>query len=153
MQRNMNQQKNNPQQQESGVHKLFRDVINLAFYFFCATTVFMVMAYSDFTVEPQMTASRTDQTVDVSIEVKDKISDGYIISDFDCDTFTPTASKYGVREPGTLEMGYPLMTEENVAKLASMTIEHYKKKAMLVSLMSGAIAIALFTLRKKIKKS
>lgn len=48
---------------------------------------------------------------------------------------------------------YPLMTEENVAKLASMTIEHYKKKAMLVSLMSGAIAIALFTLRKKIKKS
>ena len=124
----MNQQKNNPQQQESGVHKLFRDVINLAFYFFCATTVFMVMAYSDFTVEPQMTASRTDQTVDVSIEVKDKISDG-------------------------LEMGYPLMTEENVAKLASMTIEHYKKKAMLVSLMSGAIAIALFTLRKKIKKS
>ena len=45
------------------------------------------------------------------------------------------------------------MTEENVAKLASMTIEHYKKKAMLVSLMSGAIAIALFTLRKKIKKS
>ena len=98
MQKNMNQQKNNPQQQESGVHKLFRDVINLAFYFFCATTVFMVMAYSDFTVEPQMTASRTDQTVDVSIEVKDKISDGYIISDFDCDTFTPTASKYGVRE-------------------------------------------------------
>ena len=40
----MNQQKNNPQQQESGVRKLFRDVINLAFYFFCATTVFMVMA-------------------------------------------------------------------------------------------------------------
>lgn len=113
----------------------------------------MVMAYSDFTVEPQMTASRTDQTVSVSIDVKDKISDGYIISDFDCDTFTPTASKYGVREPGTLGMGYPLMTEENVAKLASMTIERYKKRAMLFSLMSGAIAIALFTLRKKIKKS
>lgn len=128
----------------SGVEKFILDICNLLFYAACAVTLCLFICRSNYIqTEPKISSGWGNGKCNISIEVKDKITDGKIMWWGDDQFFVADT------EHITGDFGEKVFSKAAYAEFEKRCIEDYQKRCLVQAGVFAAFAAILYLIRKK----
>lgn len=141
----------------SGAQKIALQLITLLLVCCCALFICILSSFSSYNVKVDSDLPKDDGRFTVWVEIKDKLTDGYLanayIDDYFTSNYNPNKQYRGADKIGIWDYERPVLyTTENVSAMKEIALKDYKNKCTNHLLIAGLLAIGVLFIRKIIIK-